>query len=133
MVLLPPPEHITQNFCRECPGSTEIQEEETLREIGFVAPTSLDQAVGLLATAGGDGRLLAGGTDLIIQMRAGVRQPATVIDAKRIPELQVLSFDARSGLRLGAALACCRVIEDETLQTHYPGLVDAAALIRLRA
>lgn len=100
-----------------------------MHELSYEAPTSLDQAVSLLAAADGNGRLLAGGTDLIIQMRAGVRQPAQVIDAKKIPELQVLSYDAQSGLRLGAALACCRLIEDATVRQHYPGLAEAAGLI----
>ena len=100
-----------------------------MHELHYEAPTSLDQAVSLLATAGDDGRLLAGGTDLIIQMRAGVRQPGQVIDAKKIPELQTLSYDAQSGLRLGAALACCEIIDNPTVRQHYPGLVEAAGLI----
>lgn len=100
-----------------------------MHELHYEAPTSLDQAVSLLATAGDDGRLLAGGTDLIIQMRAGIRQPGQVIDAKKIPELQTLSYDAQSGLRLGAALACCEIIDNPTVRQHYPGLVEAAGLI----
>ena len=100
-----------------------------MHELHYEAPTSLDQAVSLLATAGDDGRLLAGGTDLIIQMRAGVRQPGQVIDAKKIPELQTLSYDAQSGLRLGAALACCEIIDNPTVRQRYPGLVEAAGLI----
>lgn len=100
-----------------------------MHELHYEAPTSLDQAIGLLAAAGDDGRMLAGGTDLIIQMRAGVREPGQVIDAKKIPELQTLSYDAQSGLRLGAALACCEIIDNPTVRQHYPGLVEAAGLI----
>ena len=103
--------------------------EAILHELNYEAPTSLDQAINALAAAGDNGRMLAGGTDLIIQMRAGVKQPGQVIDAKKIPELQVLSFDAKNGLRLGAALACCKVIEDGAIQEKYPGLVEAAGLI----
>ena len=100
-----------------------------MHELNYEAPTSLDQAISALASAGDNGRMLAGGTDLIIQMRAGVKQPAQVIDAKKIPELQALSFDAQNGLQLGAALACCKVIEDGAIQDKYPGLVEAAGLI----
>ena len=100
-----------------------------MHELHYEAPTSLDQAIGLLAAAGDDGRMLAGGTDLIIQMRAGVQEPGQVIDAKKIPELQTLSYDAQSGLRLGAALACCEIIDNPTVRQHYPGLVEAAGLI----
>ena len=67
-----------------------------MHELTYEAPTSLVQAISMLAAAGENGRLLAGGTDLIIQMRAGVRQPGQVIDAKKIPELQTLSFDTQN-------------------------------------
>ena len=100
-----------------------------MHELNYEAPTSLDQAISVLAAAGENGRMLAGGTDLIIQMRAGVRQPGQVIDAKKVPELQALSFEAQTGLRLGAARACSDIIADATVQQHYPGLVEAAGLI----
>ena len=58
--------------------------EAILHELNYEAPTSLDQAINALAAAGDNGRMLAGGTDLIIQMRAGVKQPGQVIDAKKI-------------------------------------------------
>ena len=95
----------------------------------YDAPTSLSQALSQLAAAGDTGRLLAGGTDLIIQMRAGVKQPGVIIDAKTIPELQGCTFSAQDGLRLGASYPCCKFIEDATMQQHYPGLVEAAGLI----
>ncbi len=100
-----------------------------MRAITYEAPKSLAQALSLLAAAGEKGRVLAGGTDLLIQMRAGVRQPDLVIDAKAIPELQILSFNPREGLRIGAAVPCYRIIEDPTVRQHYPGLVEAAGLI----
>jgi CO/xanthine dehydrogenase FAD-binding subunit len=100
-----------------------------LHAITYESPKSLDQALSLLAAAGEKGRVLAGGTDLIIQMRAGVRKPEQLIDAKGVPELQVISFSPQEGLRLGAAVSCARITEDAVLQQHYPGLVEAAALI----
>jgi len=100
-----------------------------LHAITYESPKSLAQALSLLAAAGEKGRVLAGGTDLLIQLRAGVRKPEQIIDAKGIPELQVLSFSPQEGLRLGAAVACVRITEDPVLQQQYPGLVEAAALI----
>jgi len=100
-----------------------------LHAITYESPKSLAQALSLLAAAGEKGRVLAGGTDLLIQMRAGVRKPDQLIDAKNIAELQVLSFSPQDGLRLGAAVSCCRLIEDPAVQQHYPGLVEAAGLI----
>jgi len=61
-----------------------------LHAITYESPKSLAQALSLLAVAGEKGRVLAGGTDLLIQMRAGVRKPDQLIDAKSIAELQVL-------------------------------------------
>jgi len=100
-----------------------------LHAITYESPKSLAQALSLLAAAGEKGRMLAGGTDLIIQMRAGVRMPEQLVDAKGITELQVLSFSPQDGLRLGAAVSCARLIEDPTVRQHYPGLVEAAGLI----
>ena len=100
-----------------------------MHAITYESPKSLAQALSLLAAAGEKGRMLAGGTDLIIQMRAGVRMPEQLVDAKGITELQVLSFSPQDGLRLGAAVSCARLIEDPTVRQHYPGLVEAAGLI----
>jgi len=95
----------------------------------YTAATSVDEALRLLADGASEPRILAGGTDLLIQMRAGVRRPRHLIDVKRIPELNALDCDTSVGLRLGAAVACWRVAEDHRLRTLYPGLAEAAALI----
>ena len=95
----------------------------------YEAPRSLDQALSLFANAGDKGRALIGGTDLLIQMRAGVRRPDVIVDLKSIPELQILAFDPQTGLRLGAAVPSCRIMEDKMMQDKYPGLTEAAGLI----
>lgn len=100
-----------------------------MQDFTYDAPTSLSLALSQLNAAGDNGRLLAGGTDLIIQMRAGVKQPGIVIDAKTIPELQGCTFSAQDGLRLGASYPCYKFIADATMQQQYPGLVEAAGLI----
>jgi CO/xanthine dehydrogenase FAD-binding subunit len=106
-----------------------LEQEGNLQEFTYDAPTSLSQALSQLGAAGDNGRLLAGGTDLIIQMRAGVKQPGIVIDAKTIPELQSCTFNAQDGLRLGASYPCYKFIDDATMQQQYPGLVESAGLI----
>jgi carbon-monoxide dehydrogenase medium subunit len=100
-----------------------------VHDFQYCAPSSVEEAIGLLADAGVPARVLAGGTDLIIQMRAGTRRPARLIDVKRIPELDVLAHDATAGLRIGAAVPCCRVAEHPVVRELYPGLAEAAALI----
>lgn len=94
----------------------------------YAAPASLGEAVGLL-TAYPNARLLAGGTDLLVQLRAGRKETDLVVNIKRIPELNALHYDPKSGLTLGAAVPCYRIYGDATVSRHYPALAEVAALI----
>jgi len=100
-----------------------------LEPFEFVSPSSIDEAVKTLASNGENVRILAGGTDMLVQMRAGRRTAPLVVDIKGIPELNVVSYDASKGLTLGAAVPCYKIYQDETLSSAYPGLMDSATLI----
>jgi len=100
-----------------------------LHAINYEAPSTLDQAVSLLKAHGEAARPLCGGTDILIQMRAGVRRPEYLVDVKKIKELRQLTFDAKTGLRLGAAVSCIEIHENDLMLKHYPGLTEAAHLI----
>src|SRR5271155_2141326 len=100
-----------------------------LHAINYEAPKTLKDAVALLAQYGDKGRPLSGGTDLIIQLRAGVRRPEFVVDVKKIPELRRISFDLQNGLKLGAAVSCLEIYEHADMRRYYPGLTEAAHLI----
>jgi aerobic carbon-monoxide dehydrogenase medium subunit len=100
-----------------------------LHAINYEAPSTVDQAVGLLKSHGEKARPLCGGTDLIIQLRAGVRRPEYIVDVKNIKEMRQISFDAKTGLRLGAAVSCIEIFESELMRRNYPGLTEAAHLI----
>ena len=95
--------------------------------IRYETPQSVGEAVRLMA-ADPDARVLAGGTDLLVQFRAGVRQPSAFVDVKRIPELMSITIDGQ-GLRLGAATAAAVIGEHVELRTLWPGLVEAVQLI----
>src|SRR5258708_39364354 len=82
-----------------------------------------------MAAHGEKARALSGGSDLIIQMRAGVRRPAYVVDLKNIPELRKISFSLQHGLRLGAAVPAIELHENADMRKYYPGLTEAAHLI----
>jgi CO/xanthine dehydrogenase FAD-binding subunit len=74
-------------------------------------------------------RPLAGGTDVLVQMRGNRFQFDVMVDIKNIPELNRLSCSEKDGLILGAAVPCYKVYEDPTVARLYPGLADAAFLI----
>jgi carbon-monoxide dehydrogenase medium subunit len=100
-----------------------------LRAISYAAPTSIDEAVALLAEHGADARMLAGGTDLIVQVREDGRDASVFVDAKQIDELMELSVSAGSGATLGAAVPCYEVYGNEAFAAQYPAVVDAARII----
>ncbi|MCH8892282.1 MAG: xanthine dehydrogenase family protein subunit M [Chloroflexi bacterium] len=95
----------------------------------FVTPKSIDEAVKILASNGDNARMIAGGTDILVQMRVGRQTPSVVVDVKSIPELNVVSYDASKGLTLGAAVPCYKIYQDKTVSAAYPGLIDTAWLI----
>lgn len=94
----------------------------------YAAPRSLSEAAGLLASHHG-ARLLAGGTDLLVQLRAGRKETDYVVDLKRIPELNAIEYDPQRGLTLGAAVPCYRIYGDSAVSRNYPALAEVAALI----
>lgn len=114
-----------------------------MHEINYEAPTTVAQAVTMLKRHGENARPFVGGTDLLIQLRAGVpsghseefrstvpvRRPEFIVDLKHIKELRQIKFDARKGVRLGAAVPCIEVYESEVMRKYYPGLTEAAHLI----
>ena len=100
-----------------------------MKWIDYASPHSVSEAVGLLADANGRASILAGGTDLLVQLRVGRSDADLVVDGKNIPELNELSYDANHGLTLGAAVPCYRIYGDAAVSNAYPGLIDAASLI----
>jgi carbon-monoxide dehydrogenase medium subunit len=103
-----------------------------LKWIDFARPASLDEAIGLLADNGGKARILAGGTDLIVQLRVmpgRINSPDLIVDGKSISELNELSYSPQSGLTIGAAVPCYQIYQNAEVAKAYPGLIDAASLI----
>ena len=95
----------------------------------YIAPSTVDEALTALAGKGHRARPLAGGTDLIVQMRRGVLDVERVVDVKKIPELNAITYRPGEGLTVGAAVPCHRIVEDADIVRFYPGLVDAVSLI----
>jgi xanthine dehydrogenase FAD-binding subunit len=100
-----------------------------VKDFEFQTATTVDEAVSLLAAGGERARVLTGGTDLIVQLRDGLREADLVVDVKKIPELMEISFGAQGGLRLGAAVPCYRMYGEKRVAESYPALAEAARII----
>jgi carbon-monoxide dehydrogenase medium subunit len=94
----------------------------------YEAPETLQGAVALLAGATGEARVLAGGTDLLVQLRADIVDPALIVDIKKIAETRTVT-EERGGWRIGAAVTGAELKEHARLKQAWPGVVEAANLI----
>ena len=94
----------------------------------YESPATVEAAVKLLAAEGGLARILAGGTDLLVQMRSGSLEPDLVVDIKRIPDMRKVVAE-NGGFRIGAAVSCFEMRDNKELKKAWPGVVEAANLI----
>jgi carbon-monoxide dehydrogenase medium subunit len=94
----------------------------------YEAPETVESAAALLAEATGEARVLAGGTDLLVQMRSDVVDPALIVDIKRIAETRRVT-EEKGGWRIGAAVTGAELKEHPRLKQLWPGVVEAANLI----
>ncbi len=100
-----------------------------MRDFEYQTAATLDEAVSLLAAGGARAKVLTGGTDLLVQLREGMREADLVVDVKKIPELTTMTYTAAAGLRLGAAVPCYRIYGDQAVSAAYPALADSARII----
>jgi carbon-monoxide dehydrogenase medium subunit len=96
---------------------------------GYEAPRSVEETVALLQGANGSACILAGGTDLLAQMKTGAASPELLIDIKKIPELSSIEKTADGGFRIGAAACGAALGESSELVAAWPGVVEATRLI----
>ena len=99
-----------------------------MRPFRYQAPASVAEAVAILADCP-KARPLAGGTDLLVQLRRGAFDLDCLMDVKGIPELNTISFDPVGGLTIGASVSCARLCEHIGVRQAYPGLIDAVSII----
>ena len=100
-----------------------------MRDFAYIAANTVSEAVTLLDEKGQAARILAGGTDLIVQVREARRDVDWMIDIKSIPEVNVLDYNADTGLTLGAAVECYKIYAVDEICDAYPGLIDATKII----
>lgn len=100
-----------------------------MTDIRYLAPDTLDEAVGAFSAAGDNARILAGGTDLLVQMRAGMVRPGLIVDIKKIAEMNVIEETAEGGFNVGAAVPGAVLEEHSRFGKIWPGVLEALNLI----
>ena len=96
-----------------------------MRRFEYFEPTTLGEAAALLARYGGRAQPLAGGTDLLVELKEQLRRAECVVNIKRIPGMDTLSYDAREGLRIGALVTAREVELSDFVLKHYVSLAQA--------
>ncbi len=100
-----------------------------MKDFQYTAPNTVEDATRLLSEHGSRAKILAGGTDIIVQLREGMCEADVVVDIKKIPELVQYQYASDSGLTLGAAVSCCNLYEDSQLADLYGALADSSRII----
>jgi 4-hydroxybenzoyl-CoA reductase subunit beta len=101
----------------------------SLPGFALLRPRELAEAVELLGAHGPEAMIIAGGTDVVPNLRAGLYSPKAVVDIKGLRDLKGIAFDAKAGLTLGALTTITEVAESPIVQQHYPVLAQAAATV----
>jgi aerobic carbon-monoxide dehydrogenase medium subunit len=100
-----------------------------MTDIQYVSPRTLDEAVSAFAAAGSAARILAGGTDLLVQMRSGAVKPGLIVDIKKIAEMTAIEETTDGGFRVGAAVPGAVMAEHPRFGKVWPGVLEAVNLI----
>jgi len=103
-----------------------------LRAFEYHAPTSLDEAISLLQEHGDGARPLAGGTDLIVQMKENATRfaaPSHIVSLLSVPEIGGIDYSETEGLRIGAGVTMAQVAESQVVRERYAAIGEGAALV----
>src|SRR5262249_24633002 len=110
-------------------GSGEDRGRNVMGDIRLGAPGTLDAAISAFAAAGSAARILAGGTDLLVQMRSGLVRPGLIVDIKKIGEMTEIEQTADGGFVVGAAGDGAVLAEHPRFGKVWPGVLEAVNLI----
>lgn len=97
--------------------------------VGYVAPKSLDEVFEALRDAGGDAKILVGGTDLLVGARHGKVDPAAFVDLKAVRDLPEPILVTGDRIQIGPTLTMSRLAADAVVRTEFAGLAEAANVV----
>ena len=100
-----------------------------MRPFDFIAPTTLNDAVQAMGSVNGQARALAGGSDLIDQLRVGRKTASLVVDIKNIPDMQRLEYIDGEGLHVGTGVSCTNTYQYTSVRDHYTSIWECCQLI----
>ena len=100
-----------------------------MSSLNYAAPTSVDEAIKLLANASGVAKVLSGGTDLLVQLRSGRLRPDLIVDTKKLPGIIGIRKEADGSFVIGAATPGADIEANAELKKAWPGVVEAMDLI----
>jgi carbon-monoxide dehydrogenase medium subunit len=98
-------------------------------ETAVSVPTTVEEAIELLAGLEDDGKVLAGGQSLLVLYRFGFVTPESFVSLRKIDELKAITPTPDGGLRIGAMVTQYQIIHDPNINRSYPALVDAAKCV----
>ena len=100
-----------------------------LPKFDYRVPREIAEAVKIMADTGPEGQFVAGGTDLYPNMKRRQQTPLTVISVMRLPELNQITGDGMSGIRIGASVTLTEICEHPLINQEYPVIAQAARTI----
>src|SRR5690242_12874787 len=99
-----------------------------MRRFEYHEPRTLKEASALLAEIGTGASIIAGGTDLLVEIKEELRRVEHVVNIKKIAGLDILRFDEAEGLSFGALVTARQIETSPVIRRHYPNLATAVSL-----
>ncbi len=100
-----------------------------MSETQYIAAKTIDEAVNAHSKANGSARFLAGGTDLLVQIKSGIKKPNLVIDVKKIVELNSIEEISENEFIIGASVSGANLNRNKKFASLWPGVLEAFRLI----
>jgi CO/xanthine dehydrogenase FAD-binding subunit len=100
-----------------------------VRRFELAVPGSVDECLQILAKRGPDTKVVAGGTDLLPQLKNGVLKPGWVVDLSAVAELRTISDASDGGLRIGASVTARELELDARVRSRFAALAESAAMV----
>ncbi len=97
-----------------------------LYEFDYISPKNKNELLEIIAEKNGECKILAGGTDLLVDIRNGIIKPKFVVDIKTVKDFPKITYSEKEGLIIGPTITCFDIIENKLIQEKFPALVLTA-------